>query len=35
MLKKLLISSAVTALFATAAFAQEITLRLAHFAAET
>lgn len=35
MLKKLLITGAVCAAFASQAFAQDVTLRLAHFAAET
>lgn len=35
MLKTLLTSAAATALVSTAAFAQDVTLRLAHFAAET
>ncbi|MEP5151463.1 TRAP transporter substrate-binding protein [Planktotalea sp.] len=35
MLKNLLMSGAVTALMTGAAFAQDVTLRLAHFAAET
>ena len=35
MLKKLLIASAASALMSGAAFAQDVTLRLAHFAAET
>lgn len=35
MLKKLLISGAITALMTGATFAQDVTLRLAHFAAET
>lgn len=35
MLKKLLLTGAVCAAFASQAFAQDVTLRLAHFAAET
>ncbi len=35
MLKKLLITGAVCAVFTTQAFAQDVTLRMAHFAAET